>query len=263
MFPPPPAYQPAQMPYAQHSQPGFQIQAPPGATVQPYVAAPGGVTPVAYGPAEGNLPPAVFNTLPPNPPYHAPQQNASQIPMVAAPFYTQDVPQARIYGQGPRPASWHAANFGHMSGFPQSAAPRKPKLRQRLMRVLRLPAGHASTVSESAPSQRNVSIPASPYHTSASRRSPLVRSTTRRLSRGARVGHHRSARTVSPGPRRGTHSYRLASPKPRPRSQSPQYVHRKYRRARFAPADSSSYSSTSSSSSCSLVRRGSRFSDRT
>lgn len=263
VFPPPPAYQPVQIPYAQLSQPGLHIQAPSGATVQPYAAGPGGLTPIVYRPIEGNQPPAIFNAPPPNPPYHAPPQPVPQAPMVAAPLYVPDAGQPGIYGQGPRPASWHAANFGHMSGFPQSAVPSKPTLRQRLMRMLRLPAGYASTVSESAPSLRNVSIPASPYHMSASRRSSPARPTSRRLGRGERVRYHRSARTVSPGPRRGTHSYRLASPKPRPRSQSPRYAHRKYRRTRFAPGSSSSYSSTSRSSCCSPVRRGSRFSDRT
>lgn len=260
---PPPAYQPIQIPYAQPSQSGLHIQTPPGTTVQPYVAGPGVFTPIVYSPVDGNQPPAVLNAPPPNLPYYGPQQPVPQASMVAAPFYTQDVTQAGIYGQGPRPASWHAANFGHMSCFPQPAEPRKPTLRQRLMRMIRLPAGHASTVSESAPSQRNVSIPASPYHMSTSRRSSPARPTARRLSRGARVGHHRYARTVSPGPRRGIYSYRLASPKSRPRSQSPRYVHRGYRRTRSAPGDSSSYSSTSSSSCCSPVRRGSRFSDRT
>lgn len=261
---PPPAYQAVQTPYGQYSQPGLHIQAPPGATVQPYVAGPGGVTSVVYGQVDSHQQPAALARQVPGPGYYVPQQPISQTPTGAAPFYGQ---QPGIYGQDPGPGSWHAANIGHMSAAPHSAEPSKPKLRQRLMRMFRLPQGHASTVTDSPPSPRGVPRAATPYPTSASRRSSPTRP-SRRPTRIVRPEYRRSARTVSPRPRRSMHSYRYASPRPRPRSQSP-YVYRKDARFRYSPDSSSSSSRTSTSSSGSwssteaVVRGRSRASDRT
>lgn len=264
MLPPPPAYQAVQVQYGQYSQPGMHIQAPPGATVQPYTAGPVGSAPVTYGQLNNHQPPPGFNGPVQNP-YYAPQQPFSQVPAGCAPFHG---PQPRAYGQDPGTGPWHTPNTRHMSAVPQSAEPHTPTLKQRLMRMFRLPIGHASTVTESLISPTNAVRAASPRLASASRHSSPVRPLTRRSTRGARGVYRRPARTVSPRPRRSMHSYRYASPKPRPRSQSP-YRHRNKARYRFSRDRSSSSSSTSTSSCGSgsstgaVVRGRSRGSDRT
>ena len=264
MLPPPPAYQAVQVPYGQYSQAGMHIRAPPGATVQPYVAGPGDFTPVVYGQVDGHQAPTGFNGLVSNP-YYVPQQPISQVPTGEPPFRG---PQPGAYGQDLGTGPWHTPSTRDMSATPQSAEPPKPTLKQRLMRKFRLPMGHASTVTESPPSPRNAPRAASPRPASVSRRSSPARPSTRRSTRSARDGYRRPARTVSPGPRRSMHTYRYASPKPRPRSQSP-YVFRRTAQYRFSPNKSSSSSSSSTSSSGTgssteaVVRGRSRASDRT
>ena len=216
------------------------------------------------GATDSHQPPTPLIAPASNPVYYVPeQQPVSQVPAGGAPLYG---PQPRAYGQGSTLGPWQTPNINHMSATPQLADHSKPTLRQRLIHMFRLPTGHASTITES-PSPRHVSRAASPHPTSASRRNTPSLPHTRQSARSARAGHRRSARTVSPGPRRSMHSYRCASPRPRPRSQSP-YVYRKAPRYRFSPDDSSSSRSTLSSSSglCSsteaVIRGRSRASDR-
>ncbi|KAL2107850.1 hypothetical protein VUR80DRAFT_4682 [Thermomyces stellatus] len=261
---PAPAYQAVQVPHSQYFQPRMHIQAPPGATTQPYAAGPGVLTPVVCALADAHPPPTGFNGLVPNP-YYVPQPPISQTPAGAAPFHE---PQAGAYvldwGTGP----WHTPSIRHMSAAPQPTKPPKPTLRQWLMSKFRLPMGHVSTVTGSPPTPRNASRASSPHPPSASCCSSPARPSAGRLTRSARDKYRRSARTVSPGPRRSMYSCRYASPRPRPRSQSP-YVHQKTVQYRFSPDKSSSPSSSSTSSSGSgssteaVVRGRSRASDRT
>lgn len=264
IVPPPPTYQAVQVPYGQYVQPGMHIQAPPGTTVQPYVAGPAGFTPVAYGQANSHHPPPGFNGPVPNP-YHAPQQPIPHLPTGGAPF---NGPQPGAYAQDLGMGPWDTPAAREMSAAPQSVEPPKPTLTQRLMRKFRLPMGHASTVTESPPSLRSASRATSPGLVSASRHSSPVRRSPRRITRSVRNAYRRPVRTVSPGPRRGMRSYRYASPRRRPRSQSP-YVYRRTSRRRSSRARSSSSSSASTSSGGSgsttwaVVRGRSRGSDRT
>lgn len=257
MLPPPPTYQQLQPPYG-YASPGVHIQAPPGATVQPYVAGPATFTPAVYGQSDGQ------KML--NPPYYVPQQHTPPVPIGGTPIYGH---QTGVYGQYPVTEPWHIPSLGHMSAVPKPTGLSKTKLKQRLMGMFRLPVGHASTITGSPPTPKHVSRAGTPYPASVSRHSSPARPSTRRSMRSVRDDSRQPIRTASPGPRRSIHSYRYASPIRRSRSESPRYVYRKYRRQQPMPEYSYSSSTTSSSSSgsgCStaaVIRSHSRASDRT
>ncbi|SPO02824.1 uncharacterized protein DNG_05499 [Cephalotrichum gorgonifer] len=127
ILPPPPAYQPVQVPYAYstYAPPGHVV-APPGATVQTYAIPSGGTASAMYSPVDGGQRPPTFHTPGPTSVPYGTQQPAQQVPIAGVPLDAYNsLPQrggytpAGGYGQGPWPDAWHAGNR-----VPDEPAPR-------------------------------------------------------------------------------------------------------------------------------------------